>query len=62
MIDPFGDLPITVDKISSASLIDPDIAMVLTAVQHGHWPQPSLNTPYYRCHHELTAIYCELED
>ena len=39
IFDPFGDLPVTVDKIARASLKDPDIATVLTAVQHGSWPR-----------------------
>ena len=59
IFDPFSDLPITVEKIASASLKDPDLATVLTSVQHGYWPQLSGNTsltPYYRRRHELTVV------
>ena len=59
IFDPFGDLPVTADKIAKASLKDPDIATVLTAVQHGSWShllaKPTL-LPYHRRRHELSVI------
>ena len=59
---PFGDLPVTVDKIARASLMDPDTATVLIADQHGSWfhllTKPTL-LPYHRHRHELSVIdYC----
>ena len=59
IFDPFGDLPVTADKIAKASVKDPDNATVLTAVQHGSWPQLSARAtmiPYHRCCHELSAV------
>ena len=59
IFDPLGDLPVTADRIAKASLKDPDIATVLTAVQHGSWfhvsAKPTLLS-YYRHHHELIVI------
>ena len=59
IFDPFGDLPVTADKIARASIKDPVIATVLTAVQHGSWPQLSDREtliPYHRRRHELSVV------
>ena len=59
VFDPFVDLPITADKVAKASLKDPNIATVLTAVQHGGWPQLAAKpspSPYHKRHHELSVV------
>ena len=59
IFDPFGDLPVTADKIAKASVKDSDIATALTAVQHGSWPQLSARAiliPYHRHCHELSVV------
>ena len=59
IFDLFGDLPVTADKIAKVSVKDPDIATVLTAVQHGSWSQLSARAtliPYHRRHHELSVV------
>ena len=52
-------MPVTADKIADVSLKEPDIATVLTAVQHGSWShllaKPTLLL-YHRRHHELSVI------
>ena len=56
IFDPFGDLPVTADKIAEASLTDPEITAVLTAVPHGGWPAITSLTSCYRRRHELTVV------
>ena len=59
VFDPFGDLPVTADKIARTSLMDPDIATVLIAVQHGSWSQllirPTL-LPYHIHRQKISVI------
>ena len=62
----FGSVPVTADKIAKASLKDPDIATVSTAVQHGSWShllaKPPL-LPYHRFCNELSVIdHCQIRD
>ena len=56
IFDPFGDLPVTADKIAEALLTDPEIAAMLTAMQYGGWPATTSLTPYYRRRYELTVV------
>ena len=49
----FGDLPVTDDKVAKALLKDPDIAIVLTAVQHGSWSH-LLDKPTLLPYHKVT--------
>ena len=53
-----SNLPITASQIAKASAKDRTLAMVITAVQHGHWlSAPTVDIlPYYRRQNELTVM------